>query len=149
GGRAAKAETIPAFAAAGVRDLGAIEPEQLRNFYAAADVLVIPSIATRSFREPWGLVANEAMNQRTPVIATDAVGAAAGGLVRHERNGLVVRAGDASALASALHRLHGDAPLRAALGANAQRDVAAFTFDAWAAGFERALAGITRRRPDC
>ena len=42
----------------------------------------------RHFREPWGLVANEAMNQGTPVIATDAVGAAAGGLVRHERNGL-------------------------------------------------------------
>ena len=64
--------------------------EQVRNFLAAADVCVIPSLRTRSFREPWGLVANEAMNQSTPVIASDEVGAVAGGLVRHERNGLVV-----------------------------------------------------------
>ena len=99
-------------------------PEQVRNFYAAADVLVIPSLATRHFREPWGLVANEAMNQHLPVIATDAVGAAAGGLVRHERNGLVVRAGDPDALAAALRRLHDDPALRARLGANAARDVA-------------------------
>ena len=65
----------------------------------------MPSIATRTFREPWGLVANEAMHAGLPVIATDAVGAAAGGLVRHERNGLVVPAGDASALAGAIERL--------------------------------------------
>ena len=78
-----------------------VAPDQVRNSYAAADVLVIPSIATRHFLEPWGLVANEAMNQHLPVIATDAVGAAAGGLVRHERNGLVVPAGDRDALAAA------------------------------------------------
>ena len=74
-------------------------PEQVRNFLAAADVCVIPSLRTRSFREPWGLVANEAMNQSTAIIASDEVGAVAGGLVRHERNGLVVKAGDATALA--------------------------------------------------
>ena len=78
-------------------------PEQVRNFLAAADVCVIPSLRTRDFREPWGLVANEAMNQSTPVIASAEVGAVAGGLVRHERNGLVVPAGDSAALAAALH----------------------------------------------
>ena len=41
-------------------------PPELRNFYAAADVLVVPSVPTRAFREPWGLVANEAMHQCTP-----------------------------------------------------------------------------------
>jgi glycosyltransferase involved in cell wall biosynthesis len=116
--------------------------EQVRNFLAAADVCVIPSLRTRSFREPWGLVANEAMNQSTPVIATDEVGAAAGGLVRHERNGLVVPAGDARALAGALRRIHDDPALRAQLGANARRDVAAYTFEAWASGFETAIASL-------
>lgn len=117
-------------------------PEQIRNFLAAADVCVIPSLRTRSFREPWGLVANEAMNQSTPVIASDEVGAVAGGLVRHERNGLVVPAGDPDALAAALTRLHDDARLRAQLGANARRDVAAYTYHAWAAGFAGALASL-------
>ena len=54
---------------------------------------------TRTFREPWGLVVNEAMNRGLAVIATDAVGAAAGGLVRDGSNGLVVPAGDSAALA--------------------------------------------------
>lgn len=116
--------------------------EQVRNFLAAADVCVIPSLRTRSFREPWGLVANEAMNQSTPVIASEEVGAVAGGLVRHERNGLVVPAGDAAALARALRRLHDDQALRAELGANGRRDVAAYTFEAWAGGFERAIGSL-------
>jgi glycosyltransferase involved in cell wall biosynthesis len=131
---------IPAGGAVAV--VGAQPPEQVRNFLAAADVCVIPSLRTRSFREPWGLAANEAMNQSTPVIASEEVGAAAGGLVRHERNGLVIAAGDAGALASALRRLHDDPDLRARLGANARRDVAPYTFDAWAAGFSAALRSV-------
>lgn len=122
--------------------VGPQPPQQLRNFYAGADVLVMPAIKTRDFLEPWGLVANEAMHQRLPVIATTAVGAAAGGLVRDQRNGLVVPAGDATALAAALRRLRDDAPLRARLGAQAQADAAAYTQDAWAAGIGAALVSV-------
>jgi glycosyltransferase involved in cell wall biosynthesis len=125
-----------------VANVGTQPPEEVRNFLARADVCVIPSLRTRSFREPWGLVANEAMNQSTPVIASEEVGAVAGGLVRHERNGLVVPAGDPGALAGALRRLHDDPGLRARLGANARRDVAAYTFDAWAGGFSAALRSV-------
>jgi glycosyltransferase involved in cell wall biosynthesis len=125
--------------------IGPQSPDQVRNLLASADVLVIPSIRTRNFREPWGLVANEAMNQSTPVIASDEVGAVAGGLVRHERNGLVVAAGDADALAAALWRLSGDDDLRSRLGDNARRDVAAYTFEAWAAGFATALSSLRPR----
>jgi glycosyltransferase involved in cell wall biosynthesis len=119
-----------------------VPPRELRDLYAAADVMVVPSIQTRTFREPWGLVVNEAMNRHLPVIASDAVGAAAGGLVRDGRNGLIVAAGDATALAGALRRLAGDAPLRARLGAAGARDVQAYTYDAWAAGFSAALASL-------
>lgn len=132
-----------------MRAIGAREPMQLRNMYAAADVLVMPSIATRTFREPWGLVANEAMNQRVPVIASDAVGAAAGGLVLHERNGLVVRAGDVGQLTGALLRLADDAKLRRRLGEAAARDVQAFNHQAWAEGFAAALASVGRSRGGC
>ncbi|MCW3024332.1 MAG: glycosyltransferase family 4 protein [Conexibacter sp.] len=126
----------------GVHRAGTLDPAALRNFYAGADVLVMSAIATRDFREPWGLVANEAMHQRLPVIATTAVGAAAGGLVRHERNGLVVPAGDAAALAGALRTLRDDPTLRARLGAAAAQDAAAHTFAAWAAGFSEALVSV-------
>jgi glycosyltransferase involved in cell wall biosynthesis len=119
---------------------GPADAETLRGFYAGSDVVVLPSIPTRDFREPWGLVTNEAFNQGVPVIATDAVGAAAGGLIEHERTGLVVPAGDAEALAGALRRLHDDPALRTRLGAAGRAAVAAYTHDAWAAGIARALA---------
>ena len=118
---------------------GALAPEQVRNLMGGSDVLVVPSTRTATFREPWGLVVNEAMHRALPVIASTEVGAAAGGLVRHARNGLIVPAGDAGALARALCELAADARLRARLGAAARRDVHPFTHDAWAAGLAEAL----------
>ena len=128
-----------------MRFVGPAAPAEVRNFYGGADVLVVPSIPTRTFREPWGLVVNEAMNQGLPVIATDAVGAVAGGLVRHERNGLVVPAGDARALADAIRRLHDDPDLRARLGAQGREDVRPLTSEAWANGMSRALDAACQR----
>ena len=122
--------------------LDPLAPSDLRALYAAAHVLVLPSVATATFREPWGLVVNEAMNRRLAVIASDAVGAAAGGLVRDGVNGIVVPAGDAHALASALRALAGDGELCRRLGAQAAEDVRAFSHDAWAEGFSGALASL-------
>jgi glycosyltransferase involved in cell wall biosynthesis len=125
-----------------VSSIEAVGPTELRNFYGAADVLVLPSIPTRTFREPWGLVVNEAMNRGLAVIASDAVGAAAGGLVRDGRNGLVVPAGDPLALAGALRTLAGDPTLRTRMGASGRANVSSYTHDAWAQGFSHALADI-------
>jgi len=125
-----------------------VTPVELRSLYAESDVLVVPSIPTSTFREPWGLVVNEAMNRELPVIASDAVGAVAGGLVRDGLNGLVVPAGDSVALAAAINRLAGQPELRAQFGEAGAQDVSAFTYDAWAAGFTAALAtlGLARER---
>jgi glycosyltransferase involved in cell wall biosynthesis len=130
----------------GVTRIGPLEPARLRNFYGAADVVVLPSIRTRTFREPWGLVANEAMNQVTAIIASDEVGAAAGGLIRDGRNGLIVPAGDEQALAAAMVRLTTDADLRERLARTGARDVLAFDQSAWAAGFSAALASVGASR---
>jgi glycosyltransferase involved in cell wall biosynthesis len=130
----------------GVHVAGTLSPENLRNFYAGARVVAIPSIPSRRFVEPWGLVANEAMNQRCAVIATDAVGAAAGGLVRHDATGLVVRAGDTAALGAAIRRLHDDPALRTRLAGEGARAVAAYTYEAWASGFAAALGDATTVR---
>jgi glycosyltransferase involved in cell wall biosynthesis len=138
--------------AGGVRDgverIGVLSAVELRDLYAACDVLVLPSIPTRTFREPWGLVVNEAMNRELAVIASDAVGAAAGGLVRDGHNGLVVPAGDSGALADAIVRLAADAQLRGGMGRLGAEDVRAYSHDAWAEGFSRALGtlGLSRER---
>jgi glycosyltransferase involved in cell wall biosynthesis len=125
---------------------GRLDPADLRNFYAACDVLVVPSVSTRRFIEPWALVVNEAMNQGLAIIASDAVGSAAGGLVRQGRNGLIVRAGDSEALAQALRTLAGDRTLCTTLGRTGRADVSAYTFAAWADGFVQAL-GVAVPRP--
>jgi glycosyltransferase involved in cell wall biosynthesis len=124
--------------------LGALPRTALPVAYAASAVAVLPSIPTPRFREPWGLVCNEAMHQGRPVIATTAVGAAAGGLVRDRETGLVVAPGDAGALAVAVDELLGDAALRTRLGAAARAAVGAYTYDAMADAFAAALdrAGV-------
>jgi glycosyltransferase involved in cell wall biosynthesis len=129
--------TVPA---PGVRALGYVPRTELPPLYAAADVLVLPSVRTATFVEPWGLVVNEAMHQGTPVIASDAVGAVAGGLVRDGRNGLVVPAGDAGALATAIEAVVSNSGLRDELGAAARQDVSTYTPRAWSEGMGRALA---------
>jgi glycosyltransferase involved in cell wall biosynthesis len=124
----------------GVRGLGWVD--DLPALHAAADVLVLPSTRTATFVEPWGLVVNEAMHQGTPVIASDAVGAVAGGLVRDGRNGLVVPAGNAAALAARLRVLAANGELRESLGAAAREDVAPYTPAAWAEGVSAALRSV-------
>ncbi len=128
--------------------LGTLGRDALRDVYAGCEALVVPSIATRRFREPWGLVVNEAMNRRLAVIASDAVGAAAGGLVRDGENGLIVPAGSAPALAGAIGRLADDPQLRERMGVRGSEDVRAYTYEAWAEGFSAALAtlGLARSR---
>lgn len=131
--------TVPAVGD-GVRALGRVSREDLPALYAAADVLVLPSIRTATFTEPWGLVCNEAMHQSTPIVATDAVGAVAGGLVKDGRNGLVVPERDAATLAARLRAVAYAPDLRARLGAAAHTDVGAYTYAAWVRGMRDALA---------
>jgi glycosyltransferase involved in cell wall biosynthesis len=119
--------------------LGALPREQLPVAYATAAFGLLPSVPTPRFQEPWGLVCNEAMHQGRPVIASDTVGAVAGGLVRDRDTGLVVPSGDAGALAHAIEELLADPSLRDRLGSAARDAVAPYTYDAAADAFGRAL----------
>ena len=112
---------------------------ELAVAYAAASFTVLPSVPTARFKEPWGLVCNESMHQGRPVIASDAVGAVAGGLVRDGDTGLVVPAGDPVALRGAIERLLTDRALRTRLGAAARDAVRPFNYDAMADAFGSAL----------
>lgn len=136
-------------AGSAVRRLGMLPSAELRKLLAAADVLVIPSEPTREFREPWALVANEAMLQGTAVIATDAVGAAAGGLVRDGETGLVVPAGDAGALAGAIRRLAEDPQLRERLASRGRNEAATYDFAAWSDAVSRALESAGAGKAPC
>jgi glycosyltransferase involved in cell wall biosynthesis len=125
---------------------GRLERERLPVAYAAADIVVVPSIETPRFLEPWGLVCNEAMSQACPVIAATAVGAAAGGLVRDVETGLVVPTGNPAALARAIERLLDDAGLRHRLGSNAREAVAEYSYERAADAFAAALTTARNSR---
>ncbi len=126
----------------GVRYLGHVPREHLPVAYSAASAVVVPSLATRRFLEPWGLVCNEAMHAGTPVIASSAVGAAAGGLVVHGATGLVARAGDDKDLAGAIRMLLTDDAVRDRVTRLGRARVADYTYEAAADAFGEALRAI-------
>ena len=99
--------------------LGARDQDALQYYYAAAEVLVMPSQY-----ESFGMVALEAMACGTPVIASDVGGLAY--LVRHGQTGYRVPARDAEALAAKIVRLLTDEGLRRRMGQRAA---------CWAEGF--------------
>jgi glycosyltransferase involved in cell wall biosynthesis len=121
------------------RFVGYASPEEAINYYALADVLVLPSVTTPRGKETWGLVVNEAMNQGVPVIATDAVGAAAGGLVQDGVNGLIVPERDSEALAQAMKTILNDDNLRVQMSDNARRIVAGWDNEQMVEGFRKAI----------
>jgi glycosyltransferase involved in cell wall biosynthesis len=138
---------VRAAATRGARFLGPLPRRELAVAYAAAELAVVPSVPFPRFREPWGLVCNEAMHQGRPVVATTGVGAVAGGLVRGGETGLVVAPGDRRALARALDSLLADDALRRRLGDAARAAVAPYTYDAMLAAFDRALASAISPSP--
>jgi glycosyltransferase involved in cell wall biosynthesis len=119
--------------------VGYVPQDRLPEVLSQARCLVLPSITTALDREPWGLVVNEAMHAAVPVVATDAVGAAAGGLVQDGRNGLIVPERDPEGLRAAIQRLVSDPELAAMLGDQARSDVERFSHRAMADAFEAAI----------
>jgi glycosyltransferase involved in cell wall biosynthesis len=130
-----------ALLASGVRGrvVGFANQSALAGWYAAADLLVLPSL-----RETWGLVVNEAMAAGLPVVVSDRVGCRAD-LVEDRGTGAVHRAGDPHDLARALAPLVADATARAEAARRARERVAAYDIAATAEGIARAVRAVTLR----
>lgn len=129
-----------------VRFTGYVQPEDSVRYYALAWVYVLPSITTPVFKEPWGLVVNEAFNQGVPVIATDAVGAAAGGLVQDGVNGCIVPERDTEAIAKSLRLILDNPALRQQMSENAKRKIEYWNNEHMVQGFRDAVAYVLSGR---
>jgi len=99
-----------------VRLLGSLPRDRVIDLFGAADATVLSS-SWENF--PHTVV--ESLAVGTPVISTRAGGVAE--VVVDGHNGLLVPVGDATALAAAIRRYFGDAPLRASLRENASPSV--------------------------
>jgi len=117
---------------------GFVNQGEVSQYYAAADVLVLPS-----GHEPWGLVLNEAMCFGLPVVGSDVVGAAPD-LIRPD-NGAVYPVGNVDALARELRALLRDPLRRAAMGARSREIVSGYSYDADARGILDALRSVGGR----
>lgn len=117
-----------------VRFLGAVDHEDLADYYDLADICVMPSRT-----ETFGLVALEAQALGTPVVAS-----AVGGLteiIADGQTGMLVAAGLPQAFADAIATLLDDSVLREQMGEAARERAASFT---WERASER-LAAIYGR----
>lgn len=75
--------------------MGSVPQAKLHEAFEQADVLVFPSLC-----DGFGSVVTEALSRGLPVVVTDQAGAA--DFIEHESNGLLIPAGDATALRNAL-----------------------------------------------
>lgn len=117
--------------------LGFQNQTQMPAAYAASDVLVLPSDET----ETWGLVANEALACRRPVIVSDRVGCAPD-LTTGNNVGRAYAFGHADALAAALSATLKHKPRSTDFEAIIERHSLASA----AHGIEEASAAVSRKR---
>ena len=117
-----------------VRFCGFVHREELAELYALAEALVFPTHS-----DPWGLVVNEAMACGLPIIASEVAGCVPD-LVENAENGFVVPPGDVEELVRALRILLSNPAVAREMGASSALRIQAFTPEACAEGFSKAVA---------
>jgi glycosyltransferase involved in cell wall biosynthesis len=127
-----------------VRFPGYVAVEKTVAYYSLAWVYVLPSVARPEGKELWGLVVNEAFNQGIPVVATEAVGAAVGGLIEQNVSGYIVPERNSNALRDALQAILCDEQLRNRLSENARQRIATWDQENMVLGFRKAIEYVTR-----
>jgi phosphatidylinositol alpha-mannosyltransferase len=125
---------VPASARGDVWFAGAVAEADKPGFFAGADLLCAPNLEGESF----GIVLLEAMAAGLPVVASDLPGFRT--LVSDRRQGRLVPAGDADALAAAAGELLGDEAQRTDMGAAARQVAAAYDWSVIARTIESVYA---------
>ena len=122
---------------AGVRVLGKLDPERLREAYQSASAFVFPT-----YCDGFGMVLLEAMACGLPIIATP--NCAAPELLQNGSAGLIVPAGDASALGSAMADVCSNGTAWEKRGA-AARDIArTYSWDAYGTRWAALLREVVK-----
>ncbi|OKH56222.1 glycosyl transferase [Calothrix sp. HK-06] len=109
--------------------------------YAAADLVVLPSYSSS---ETWGLVINEAMCLRRPIITSTHVGCTQD-LVRAGENGVIFPAGNVLALKSCLEESFSNKQRLQQWGENSHRIVSEYNYTQATAGLIQALDYVVKR----
>lgn len=123
----------------GVEFLGRVPEGQKAQLFKTADIYVSPATG----RESFGIVLLEAMSAGAPIICSDIHGYR--GVVRRERDGILVEPGNSDALATAIRRLIDDPDLRARLSRAGEERAQLFTWDHVGQAVEEYYGFVIRR----
>jgi len=123
----------------GVEFLGRVPEAQKAQLFKTADIYVSPATG----RESFGIVLLEAMSAGAPIICSDIHGYR--GVVRRERDGILIEPGNADALAAAIRRLIDDPALRAQLSRAGEERVQLFTWERVGQAVEEYYGFVIRR----
>jgi glycosyltransferase involved in cell wall biosynthesis len=115
-----------------VKFSGFVQKEQLAEFYALADALVLPT-----YSDPWGLVVNEAMACRLPVIASNVAGCVSD-LIEDGWNGIIVPVSDVGRISSSMELLAKGDDVRRQMGERSLQRIQGYSPEACAAGIAKA-----------
>jgi glycosyltransferase involved in cell wall biosynthesis len=115
--------------------------KEIYEYYAAADVFVLPS----GIGETWGLVINEAMCFGLPIIASDTVGCVPD-LVHHEHNGFVYKTGSVAELSKRMYELVANEEKRKKFGKNSLEIIKKYNFKSDAEMIIKALNLVRQKK---
>jgi len=122
-----------------VEFLGRVSEAQKAQLFKTADIYVSPATG----RESCGIVLLEAMSAGAPIICSDIHGYR--GVVRRERDGILVEPGNADALAASIRRLIDDPALRAQLSRAGEERAQLFTWERVGQAVEEYYGFVIRR----
>jgi phosphatidylinositol alpha-mannosyltransferase len=122
-----------------VEFLGRVPEGQKAQLFKTADIYVSPATG----RESFGIVLLEAMSAGAPIICSDIHGYR--GVVRRERDGILVEPGNADALAASIRRLIDDPQLRAQLSRAGEERAQLFTWERVGQAVEEYYGFVIRR----
>jgi len=125
-----------------VEFLGRVPEGQKAQLFKTADIYVSPATG----RESFGIVLLEAMSAGAPIICSDIHGYR--GVVRRDRDGLLVEPGNADALAASMRRLIDDPHLRAQLSRAGEERAQLFTWERVGQAVEEYYGFVIRRLAD-
>jgi phosphatidylinositol alpha-mannosyltransferase len=122
-----------------VEFLGRVPEAHKAQLFKTADIYVSPATG----RESFGIVLLEAMSAGAPIICSDIHGYR--GVVRRERDGILVEPGNADALAAAIRRLIDDPVLREQLSRAGEERAQLFTWERVGQAVEEYYGFVIRR----
>ena len=122
-----------------VEFLGRVPEGQKAQLFKTADIYVSPATG----RESFGIVLLEAMSAGAPIICSDIHGYR--GVVRRERDGILVEPGNADSLAASIRRLIDDPQLRAQLSRAGEERAQLFTWERVGQAVEEYYGFVIRR----